>query len=64
MAEGRRILMETGGNHVASVRRGRGHNCTSRQQRRGINGCVLAGRAVVERELLRGNGGGLLIGER
>ena len=31
MAERRRVLMQTGGNHVASVRRGLGHHCTSRQ---------------------------------
>jgi hypothetical protein len=34
MAERRCVLVETGGHHVASVRRGRNHNSTSRQRER------------------------------
>jgi hypothetical protein len=38
VVEGRVWLMHTGGNHVASVRSGLGHNCTSRPRRRRLNG--------------------------
>jgi hypothetical protein len=47
MAEGGLVLVESGGNHVASVGSGLGHSCTSRPRRMRLNGGVLGARTML-----------------